>query len=186
MALRRKAIDVSFSDCSVDQSPVRMMEAIKLRKLVLHFLSNWLGYDRGDSFPFDLEPNGNPFGSKSKGKLSLRSYPYQFERKWNTIFLSARDLGIKWAPNWGPPWSRSVPHCRDVQEQFQRGNCAPLWCEDTSVPRTAARLIAVVFPVWSQYTQSTRFLFPLKLKGIWSYSQFPFWYYKPNGILFGS
>ena len=47
-----------------------------------------MGYDRGDSFPFDFEPNGNPFGSKSKGKLSPRSYPIQFERKWNTSFLS--------------------------------------------------------------------------------------------------
>ena len=25
-----------------------------LRKIVFHFLSNWMGYDRGDSFPFDL------------------------------------------------------------------------------------------------------------------------------------
>ena len=28
-----------------------------------------MGYDRGDSFPFDFEPNGFAFGSKSKGKL---------------------------------------------------------------------------------------------------------------------
>ena len=48
-----------------------------------------MGYDRGDSFPFDFEQNGNPFGSKSKGKLSPRSYPIQCERKWNTSFLSA-------------------------------------------------------------------------------------------------
>ena len=47
-----------------------------------------MGYDRGDSFPFDFEPNGNPFGSKSKGNLSPRSYPIQCERKWNTSFLS--------------------------------------------------------------------------------------------------
>ena len=47
-----------------------------------------MGYDRGDSFPFDFESNGIPFGSKSKGKLSPRSYPIQFERKWNTSFLS--------------------------------------------------------------------------------------------------
>ena len=24
-----------------------------------------MGYDRGDSFPFDFKPNGIPFGSKS-------------------------------------------------------------------------------------------------------------------------
>ena len=50
-----------------------------------------MGYDRGDSFPFDFEPNGNPFGSKSKGKLS---YPIQYERKWNASFLSVASLGI--------------------------------------------------------------------------------------------
>ena len=29
-----------------------------------------MGYDRGDSFPTDFQPNGFTFGSKSKGKLS--------------------------------------------------------------------------------------------------------------------
>ena len=29
-----------------------------------------MGYDRGDSFHFDFEPNGIPFGSKKKGILS--------------------------------------------------------------------------------------------------------------------
>ena len=42
-----------------------------------------MGYDRGDSFPFDFEPNG-----KSKEKLSPRSYPIQCERKWKHSFLS--------------------------------------------------------------------------------------------------
>ena len=60
-----------------------------LRKLDFHFLTNCMGYDRGDSFPSDFEPNGNPFGSKSKGKLSPRSFPIQCERKWKYSFLSA-------------------------------------------------------------------------------------------------
>ena len=47
-----------------------------------------MGYDRGDSSPFDFEPNGFPFGSKSKGKQSPRSYPIQFERKCKHSFLS--------------------------------------------------------------------------------------------------
>ena len=59
-----------------------------LRKLCFHFLSNRMGYDRGDSSPFDFEPNGMPFGSKSKGKLSPRSYPIQCDRKWKYSFLS--------------------------------------------------------------------------------------------------
>ena len=46
-----------------------------------------MGSDRSDSLPSDFERNGFPFGSKSKGKLSLRSDPIQFERKSNTSFL---------------------------------------------------------------------------------------------------
>ena len=53
-----------------------------LRKLCFHFLSRWMGYDRGDSFPFDFEPNVIPFGSKSKGK-----YPIQCERNWKYSFF---------------------------------------------------------------------------------------------------
>ena len=47
-----------------------------------------MGYDRGDSFPFEFEPNGTPFGSKSEGELLPRSYPIQYERKWKYSFLS--------------------------------------------------------------------------------------------------
>ena len=47
-------------------------------------------YDHGDSFPSDFEPNGFPFDSKSKEKLSPRSYPIQCERKWKYNFLSAQ------------------------------------------------------------------------------------------------
>ena len=47
-----------------------------------------MGYDGGASFPLDFEPNGIPFGSKSKGKLAPRSYPIQCERKWHACFLS--------------------------------------------------------------------------------------------------
>ena len=53
-----------------------------------------MGCDHGDSIPFDLELNGIPFGSKSKGKLSPRLYPIQFERKWNTSFLSADFVAV--------------------------------------------------------------------------------------------
>ena len=38
--------------------------------------------------PLDFEPNGIPFGSKSKGKLSPRSYSIRFERKWKHSFVS--------------------------------------------------------------------------------------------------
>ena len=49
-----------------------------------------MGYDRGDSFPFDFELNGIPFDSKSKGKQSPRLYPIQCERKWKYSSLSGR------------------------------------------------------------------------------------------------
>ena len=49
-----------------------------------------MGYNRGDSFPFDFEPNVIPFGLKSKGKTSPRSYPIQCESKWKYSFLSAQ------------------------------------------------------------------------------------------------
>ena len=47
-----------------------------------------MGYDRGDSFPFDFEPNRIPFGSKSKGKLSPWLYPIQCEMNLKYRFLS--------------------------------------------------------------------------------------------------
>ena len=51
-----------------------------------------MGNDRGESFPFDFEPNGNPFGSKSKEKPSQRSYPIQCERKREYSFLSVPNI----------------------------------------------------------------------------------------------
>jgi len=68
-----------------------------LRKLCFHFLSHWMGYDRGGSFLIDFEPNGFSFGSKSKGKLSPRSYPIQCESKWKYSFLSVESL--RWNDN---------------------------------------------------------------------------------------
>ena len=54
-----------------------------------------MGYDHGDSFPFDFDPNGISFGSKSKGKLSPRSHPIHYERKWKYSFLNASLQYIK-------------------------------------------------------------------------------------------
>ena len=51
-----------------------------------------MGYDRSDSFPFNFEPNGIPFSSESKGKLSPRSYSIQCERKWKYSFLSEQRI----------------------------------------------------------------------------------------------
>ena len=48
-----------------------------------------MGYDCGDSFPFNFESNGIPFGLKSKRKLSPPSYPIQIEKNWKYSFFSA-------------------------------------------------------------------------------------------------
>ena len=64
--------------------------SLVLRKLVFHFLSNLMGYDRGDSFPFDFEPDGISFDSRSKGKPSSRSYPIQCESKRGNIVFSVQ------------------------------------------------------------------------------------------------
>ena len=44
-------------------------------------------YNGGDSCLFDFKPNGILFGSKSKRKLSPRSYSIPFDRKCKSIFL---------------------------------------------------------------------------------------------------
>ena len=54
-----------------------------------------MGYDRGDSFSFNFEPNGIPFGSKSNGKLSPRSYPIQVERNWEYSCVSVPGPGTR-------------------------------------------------------------------------------------------
>ena len=64
-----------------------------------------MGYDRGDSFPFNFEPNGITFVLKSKGKLSPQSCPIQCERKWKYSFLSVNGTnsgrGIsRWEIGW--------------------------------------------------------------------------------------
>ena len=50
---------------------------------------------------------------------------------------------------WGNHLKPSIRKCCDRSEGFQG---VPLightWCQETPVPRTAVRLVAVVFPVW--------------------------------------
>ena len=45
-----------------------------------------MGYDRGDSFPFDFEPNGIPFGSKSKENLQHDHIPFNVKGNGNKVF----------------------------------------------------------------------------------------------------
>ena len=55
---------------TLDLSDVWLVLFSILRKLDIYFLSNWMGYDRGDSVPLNFEPNGNPFGSENRKKNS--------------------------------------------------------------------------------------------------------------------
>ena len=57
---------------------------------------------------FNFEPNGNLFGSKSKGKQSSRSYPIQCERKCNISFLSvpSEDFHSEREKQWKRIWQQ--------------------------------------------------------------------------------
>ena len=66
---------------------ISSLELWILREIDFLFLSNLKVYDRSDSFPLYYEPNGIPFGSYSKEKLSLRSYSFKFEKNIQSISL---------------------------------------------------------------------------------------------------
>ena len=58
-----------------------------LRKLNFHFLSHWMGYDRGDSFPFNFEPNGIPFGTENRKENCHPNYiPFKVKGNANLVF----------------------------------------------------------------------------------------------------
>ena len=45
-----------------------------------------MGYDRGDSIPFDFEPNGIKFGSKSKGNYHHDHISFNLKVNGNIVF----------------------------------------------------------------------------------------------------
>ena len=62
-----------------------------LKKINVQSLSDSKEHDRSKSFSFDYEANGIPFGSQSKGALSLRLYSFQFERNKRKYFSVYRN-----------------------------------------------------------------------------------------------
>ena len=70
-------------DCHFDRIPFDLKGIIlpALRKLYFHFLSQWMGYDRSDSF-------WTKWNFHLVQKPSPRSYPIHCERKWKYSFLS--------------------------------------------------------------------------------------------------
>ena len=68
-----------------------------LRKLVFHFLSYWMGYGRGDSFPFDL--NQMEFHLVQNRKESCHRDHIPFNVKGNgigvfSVFMMPRDTSL--------------------------------------------------------------------------------------------
>ena len=55
-----------------------------------------MGYDRGDSFPFDFESNGIPFGSENrKGTCHHDHIPFNVKANGNLVFsVRAKIVGI--------------------------------------------------------------------------------------------
>ena len=46
-----------------------------------------MGYDRGDSFPFDFEPNGTPFGSENRKENCRHDHiPFNMKGNGNIVF----------------------------------------------------------------------------------------------------
>ena len=66
---------------------IRVSNNNTLRKLYFHFLSYWTGYDRDDSFPFDFEPNGIPFGSENRNENCHHDHiPFNVKENGNIVF----------------------------------------------------------------------------------------------------
>ena len=135
-----------------------------------------MGYDRGDGFPFDFEPTWNPFGSKSKGKLSPRSYPIQYERKWRYSCLSAAVFDLDCMP-W-LKWLRVVS-CGFVRELWATSSISAFWGWKASLPSVDLhteesfgnlfksnrnQIIFTIFQlIWNQ-TDTVRLLFQINWK----------------------
>ena len=47
-----------------------------------------MGYDRGDSFPFDFEPNGIPFGVQNRKENCYHDHiPFSLKGNGNIVLL---------------------------------------------------------------------------------------------------
>ena len=60
-AITRQLVEVVSFIVPVPSKGFGLLVITTLRTLYFQFLSHWMGYDHGDSFPFDFEPNGVPF-----------------------------------------------------------------------------------------------------------------------------
>jgi len=76
------------------------------------------GIDRGDSFPFNFEPNLFPFGSKSKGKHHHDHIPFNLKvLNWKLSFWTS--IWILVFSQYGGPWYAS----RTAEKMSQSNSC---------------------------------------------------------------
>ena len=55
-----------------------------------------MGYDRGDSFPFDFETNGIPFGSENRKENCHRDHiPFNMKGIGNIVFSAYEECVAK-------------------------------------------------------------------------------------------
>ena len=71
---------------SLTASPDHMADTATLRKLYFLFLSYWMGYDRSDSFPLDLEPNGIHLAQNRKENCHYDHIPFNMKGIGNIVF----------------------------------------------------------------------------------------------------
>ena len=55
-----------------------------------------MGYDRGDRIPFDFEPNGIPFDSKSKENCHHDHIPFKYSFLCITVNLQTAEQVTNW------------------------------------------------------------------------------------------
>ena len=120
----------------------KCFNSFTLRKIDFHFLSNGEEYDCGDSFLFNFEPNGFPFGSKSVKRKIVTTII--FSSIWTVmeinfsecIFLflwSKSDWNYFWrlsasfGPNWVTPWKTTNITVLYSTDGGKRGPLENLW-----------------------------------------------------------
>ena len=108
-----------------------------------------MGNGRSDSFLIEFsEPTRIPYGSKSKRKMPPRPFPFKFERKWNTSFLSLVSLGMM-----GHQLKAPLEYYNAMMVRWVSSGCPQLGthdCRVMPVSRTAVLLTVVVFPVFTK------------------------------------
>ena len=125
-----------------------------LRKIYFHFLSHWMGYDRGDSFPFDLEPNGFPFGSKWKTVTQNCNHdhiPFNVKGKGMQVFSVLHRFTLRAHRHYeSPEWS-VIQFGNAFQNFNPRIKCsASFYC---SIVRGRGRVRESWYYVWLLYTE---------------------------------